>query len=273
MPAHQSHTASPPVELEICGYSVRQTLTPGQSYLAADSSGRRVVLKKMDPDCLLGGDLHPSIRERLQRVRELPHGGVANLHGVGRQGNDAWLIWEFVEGQSFGQYIAAPQRTPRELAALARELVVCIDSLHLQGLVHGAIRGGNVIVTAVGSVRLTHLSPLLYTETGVDIEAALELLQMAGQCDTEEGSHLGLLVAEARQQGIGLREIAARLGAMLEARQRVERISSSDDRKVRRRMLAAALFVAIIGLAVSYGIWRVVTAPSQSSTPQSHQPP
>ena len=43
----------------------------------------------MDHDCLLRGQLHPSIRERLSRVRELAHGGVANLYGVGRDGGES----------------------------------------------------------------------------------------------------------------------------------------------------------------------------------------
>src|SRR5688572_18804095 len=68
---------------ELCGYPVVEALARGQTYLAIGPGGRGVVLKKLDPDCLLGELLHPNVRERLSRVRELATAGVANLYGVG----------------------------------------------------------------------------------------------------------------------------------------------------------------------------------------------
>ena len=53
----------------------------------------RVIRKPLDEDCLLDGDLHPNIRLRLSRVRELPMTAVANLHGVERAGEQVFLIW------------------------------------------------------------------------------------------------------------------------------------------------------------------------------------
>ena len=68
---------------ELCGYPVDSALSPeGTSFLAIGPGGRGVVLKKLPEDCLLGDALHPSIRERLARVRELAHGGVAIRVGV-----------------------------------------------------------------------------------------------------------------------------------------------------------------------------------------------
>src|SRR5687767_13638500 len=83
-----SETSNPPATpSELCGYPVDSALSPsGSTFLAIGPGGRGVVLKKMDDDCLLRGQLHPSIRERLGRVRELAHGGVANLYGVARDG-------------------------------------------------------------------------------------------------------------------------------------------------------------------------------------------
>ncbi len=104
---------SPALPEQICGCPVDSALNPGKTYLAIGAGGRGVVLKKMDDDCLLSGLLHPSIRDRLGRVRELAHAGVANLHGVGREGDRAFLIWEYLEGEPFDIYAAAANRTPR----------------------------------------------------------------------------------------------------------------------------------------------------------------
>ena len=204
--------ADPPTTpAEICGYPVDSALSDsGSTYLAIGPGGRGVVLKKMDDDCLLRGQLHPSIKERLARVRELAHGGVANLYGVARDGDgtdegkgaagaagngatgkgaagngsagkaagsgQAWLIWEYVEGQSFADYAAAPTRSLRDLAGVGRELALALDLLHMQGIVHGSVGPGTVIVSPSGNVRLTHVSPLLYTDPGPDAEAVVHLL-------------------------------------------------------------------------------------------------
>src|SRR5687768_5806805 len=92
-PASAEAADEPQVPRELCGYPVESRLQStlasepdflGPSYLAAGPGGRGVVLKPLDRDCLLKNGLHPSIRERLARVRELALAGVANLYGVER---------------------------------------------------------------------------------------------------------------------------------------------------------------------------------------------
>lgn len=158
-----------------------------RAFLARSESGRRVVLKPLDADCLLQGKLHPSIHARLSRVRELAHPGVANLHGVQMDAGRPWLVWDYVEGTSIVALVGQ-RKDPRQLTALARELLVAVDALHAVGIVHGAIGGGNVIVDAHGRVKLTHVSPLLHDDPGVDARATAELLKsLARTCGTDLG--------------------------------------------------------------------------------------
>ena len=243
---------------EICGYSIERILTPSQSYLALGPGGREVVLKKADADCLFNGKLHPSIHERLSRVRELAHPGVANLHGVVREGADAYLIWEFVPGRTLDEYLADPARTPRDLLVLARELILSVDSLHMQGIVHGAITGANVIVLPDNSLRLTHVSPLLYTDMDVDVESVVGLLQEAVERRGGQASPLGLLLADAAGQKPGLRALGAKVAAMLESRQSGTTEVLEEERHIRRRAILGALLVAVLGLALGYGVWRAM---------------
>src|SRR3982751_1045875 len=89
---------APSVPDSICGYPVIAGLASSQasesdflgpSFEAKGPGGRSVVLKPLDRDCLLPSGLHPSIKERLARVRELALGSVANLYGVERESRDA----------------------------------------------------------------------------------------------------------------------------------------------------------------------------------------
>lgn len=252
-----------PAPPELCGYRVDRALTPGQSFLAIGPGGRRVVLKRVDDDCLLRDRLHPSIKERLSRVRELAHGGVANLHGVERDERAAWLVWEYVEGRTFGEHVADPHaRPPRDLAVLARELILAVDSLHLRGIVHGAIIASNVIVCPEGSgVRLTHVSPLLYTEIDVDVDCVHSLLEHAAEQRGERDSQFGRLAAEARRQRMPLRVLGTKVAAMLEVRPEPnEPQVRSEERHIRRRTLLAAAVVALVGIALACVIWRAADA-------------
>ena len=255
-------TDSAPTPAELCGYAVRKALTPDHSYLAVGPGGRPVVLKKVDEDCLLRGKLHPSIKERLSRVRELAHGGVANLYAVDRDEKNAYLIWEYVPGRTFDEYVEAPARTPRDLLLLARELILSVNSLHMQGIVHGGLVGSNVIVNDDGLVRLTHISPLLYTDMSVDVDSVRLLLEHAVESRGETALPLGQLVAEANRDRMQLRQLGAKVGALLESRESPPEPSAqiTEERHIRRRTILAAVVVAVLGVAIGYGVWRTVEA-------------
>jgi hypothetical protein len=136
-------------------------------------NGRRVVLKELAEDCLLDGELHPSIALRLMRVRELPMTAVANLHGVERVDGRACLIWDFVEGRVLEELSAT------ERAGVEREVRLVVETLHSHGIVHGALHGRNIIVDGRGGVHVTHVSPLLHGDESVDF-AALDGVFSAG---------------------------------------------------------------------------------------------
>src|SRR5205807_1924897 len=83
--------------------------------------------------------------------------------------------------QTFGQHIQSPICKAEDLLLLAREIILHVDSLHMQGIVHGAISPQNVIIGEKASVQLTHVSPLLYCDPKVDVEAVVTLLRQAVQ--------------------------------------------------------------------------------------------
>jgi serine/threonine protein kinase len=251
------------------------------TFEALGPGGRRIVLKALDPDCLLkeGTVLHPNIRDRLGRVRELALTGVANFLGVCRDpenaydGDAAWLMWEYVEGQTFDRYAADTARSERDVALAARELILTIDSLHLQGIVHGSIKGSNVLIDPTGAIRLTHVSPLLYTDPVEDAQSAVEMLWSAVQARRAEETPLGAAVKEAVDSiasgpQAALRQLGVRLAAKSEPGKPLDigldaGSSSATDRDpwLRRRSLMGALLITLLGLALAYGIWHAIGKP------------
>ncbi|HWE03824.1 MAG TPA: protein kinase [Tepidisphaeraceae bacterium] len=243
---------------ELCGCRVDRILTADHSWLATAAGVRQVVLKIIDPDCLIRDALHPSVRDRLGRVRELAHPSVANLLGVERDGGAVYLMWEYIEGISFDIYAGAA-RSPREIAAAARELVLAVDLLHMQGIVHGALIGANVIVSPSNAVKLTHISPLLYTDPAVDVECIWNLLEQAAEGLGDRGKSLADAIAVNRARQSSLRQLAAMLSTLVNGRDAKGAATEVESNSTpRRRSLIGAALAAMFGVIVAYGVWHAV---------------
>ncbi|HLL90667.1 MAG TPA: hypothetical protein VK324_15305 [Tepidisphaeraceae bacterium] len=255
---------------DIAGYRVVRALAAGPgappSYLALSAADRYVVLKPLDDDCLHRGQLHPAVLQRLARVRELAHPGIANLHSVERDaggggGGAAYLVWEHAEGRTFDEFLAAGP-TPKELWLAGRELILTVEALHAQGIVHGAVHGRNVIVAPTGRVRLTHVSPLLYTDPGEDEQAVLDLLAAAAAAPDDAALSEAVTAARAEPKH-PLRRLSGRLAELLEAREAprvVPAPGDADDRRPRAGAVAGAVVTACVGLAIVYGAIRYAGA-------------
>ena len=247
-------------------YRVVRALSAGQTFLARAAGGREVVLKMLGDDCLLKGQLHPSIRERLARVRELAERGVANLHGVERDGPYTYLVWDYVPGATFDQLGLEPGLSHREMVSLARELVLVVESLHAAGIVHGSIGPGNVILDANRRLRLTHISPLLFNDPGLDVAAVVDLLRETVARRGETELPLGRALAAAKAEPIALRELSTRLAGLKDPRDAsaapVATVASaaaapskSTGKAQRFWSLFGAAVAAAAGLAVFAGVW------------------
>ncbi len=226
--------------------------------------GRRVVLKKLDDDCLLDGQLHPSIKLRLERVRELPVRCVANFLGVERDdAGVAQMVWDYVPGTPLADVKSA------DWLRLSREVVLAVQSLHAAGIVHGAIHGGNVILGDDGEIRLTHVSPLLYSDPDHD---AADVAAMLDALVNEHAPHTPLaavLADAAGQPQITLSELYARLAAVnVEPAADETEVTATLARSPRIRYFVAAALIGLIGVAMSLAIyWRLTAAESQPYAP------
>jgi hypothetical protein len=189
--------------------------------------------------------LRESVKERLNRVREIPHSRVANLLSVERQDETVVLIWEYIEGDHFETAITG--KTLEETIDLAEDVVRCVEAFHAQGLVHGALHGRNIIIRREQAI-LIDVSPLLYTDFQDDIEALVKLFEP-------------VLASHSRSLGVNGGKIS--LKELSEALERCRDEQVDDDSqerpsrspRIRKSTFAAAVLVALIGLAISFAIW------------------
>jgi hypothetical protein len=247
-----SSTAPTPAQRDSIGqYRILRTLRPGRSFLA-QGQGRPVIIKLLDGECLVHGRLHPNIHDRLARVRELAHIGVANLHGVERDGELAFAVWEYVPGETLDRH-AAQLDSPATLARLVRELILALQALHALGIVHGKIHGGNVIVDPLGAIHLTHVSPLLYDDPMVD---ARDLCSMLADITTQRGWADSSL-ARVAGQGLSLWQLRDRLALSANGAAPGAVAEPLASRAPRRLSLAAAAVVTVLAAALALAMVRL----------------
>lgn len=244
-------SAQPPIAewpAEMGGYRLTQELIAGHSYRAIAPGERSVVIKLLESDLIVRGQLHPHVRDRLSRVREIAHLGVVNLYGAERDAGHAYTVWEYIPGQSLAEWCEQANRSPRELLLIARELVLAVESLHARGIVHGAIHSKNVIVDSNGRVRLTHISPYLYTDPQVDTDAVVATIQemVAGAA-----TPLAVGILPAPEQSLeSLRSLGTRITAQLEMRQQSapQQAEVRVEKRQRNRSLIGAMGVLLAGM-------------------------
>ena len=167
--------------------------------------GREVALKLMP---IAGGDA--ARLERFRREGEaaarLDHSGIVPVHGSGVVGNDAFLVYQLVEGarpldQAFKE--AGLEQRVGWVLETARALA----HAHERGVVHRDVKPANVLVDARGRVRVTDFglaratgfTPLTRTGAllGTPFWLAPEAFEQRGTDPTVDVWALGVLLYEA----------------------------------------------------------------------------
>lgn len=129
----------------------------GAVHLATDEVlGRRVALKRIGH--LLDED-SPELRraEREARIAAtLNHAGVVGVYDFVDDGDDRWLVMEYVEGLPLSTKVALEgPLSPDEAAPLVRQVAEALAAAHEADIVHRDVKPSNMLVTDAGQVKLS----------------------------------------------------------------------------------------------------------------------
>lgn len=135
----------------------------GEVWLARDLRlPRDVVLKRL----LAADDPAPfdGLEAEARALARFGHPHVVTLHDVlslpaprmrrtgrGPGGRESWLVMEYVSGGSLED---RPPLPPERAARVGAQIADALAALHAQGLVHGDVKPGNVVVTPGGLAKL-----------------------------------------------------------------------------------------------------------------------
>ncbi|MGE0712623.1 MAG: protein kinase [Planctomycetota bacterium] len=104
----------------------------------------------------------PEDAQELERIRRegalllrLDHPNVVRCHGAGKEGEQHYLVLEYVAGATLQQVMEQRRRIPWEGASRAMlQLAAALAAVHEQGIVHRDVKPHNVLVARDGTLKL-----------------------------------------------------------------------------------------------------------------------
>ncbi len=154
--AQPTRSASPLTEGTIVNdrYEIRHSLGKGgmgEVFLAYDGSTQQAVaLKVVREESRMPGD-DEALRQELLLARSISHPNVCRVHDLAPSAWGPILVMEHIAGQTLHTHIrkrkAQGGYTSDEFRKTASEASAGLAAIHAQGLVHGDLKPGNVMVT------------------------------------------------------------------------------------------------------------------------------
>ena len=195
-------------------YEIRQSLGKGgmgEVFLAYDRSTQQAVaLKIVRAESRMPGD-DEALRQEVLLARSVGHPNVCRVHDLAPSSWGPILVMEHIAGQTLHTHIRRKKAqggyTADEFRKIASETAAGLAAIHAQGLVHGDLKPGNVMVTgdramildfgfAQERARVSKRRPGAPPDGGTPNYMAPERLRSGGASEEDDLYALGLTLWE-----------------------------------------------------------------------------
>ena len=124
----------------------------GEVYRARDTRLDRIVaVKVLAPQ--LAAD--PQFRERFDRegraISALDHPNICALYDVGEQDGTAFLVMQYLEGETLAERLQRGPLPLNEALTVATQVADALDKAHRAGFTHRDLKPGNIMLTKSGA--------------------------------------------------------------------------------------------------------------------------
>ncbi len=95
-------------------------------------------------------------RTEARSAARLHHPNIVSVFDSGQDGDVAYLVMEFIQGEDLKQHLEAGARfSVRSSIVMVHELLMALDHAHRQNVVHRDIKPANMLMEVTGRIKLT----------------------------------------------------------------------------------------------------------------------
>jgi len=139
-------------------YQIEDRLGEGGSgvvYRGRDLRLERSVAIKVLADALRDDELAWARLLREARLAsQLNHPRIAAIYDLGEEDGRAYIVMEYVEGLTLSDLIPEGGMPAAQVERYAAQIAEALTFAHQQGVIHGDLKGSNIIVTPEGNLKL-----------------------------------------------------------------------------------------------------------------------
>lgn len=154
---------------------------------------RRVAIKTVMVDDLAQdavAEYDARFRTEARSAARLQHPNIVTVYDSDRDGDTAFLVMEFIEGEDLKQHLDRGQRFAlADALRLVMDLLAALDFAHRQGIIHRDVKPANLLIEPGGRLKLTDFG----------------VARITGEATRTQGSMVGTLKYMAPEQVQGLK--------------------------------------------------------------------
>jgi eukaryotic-like serine/threonine-protein kinase len=188
----------------------------GEVYRARDPKLNRDVAIKILPEALAADPAALARFEReAQAVAALSHPNILAIFDFGRQGETAYAVMEFLDGETLRARLAHGALSPRKAVELAAQIAEGLAAAHDKGIVHRDLKPENVFVTHDGRAKVLDFGLAKQTGAAADGHLSMQMTALRTGAGVVPGTAAYMSPEQVRGDAVDHRSDIFSFGAVL----------------------------------------------------------